>query len=573
MNSKLKALLALALVLLTLVSCAPNTPDNVDGTTTEQVTTVPYVDNSLVLFDANTSYTVIRAEETNSEIKDIAADIRNKLDELVDGTVKISTDWLKKGVEPDPNALEILVANTNREESIATLEDIAYSDYAVRIMGKKVVIAAHNAENLQKAADHFINILVKDGDAFKLPNSYTFTSGVSDLFTDSNPLSGYSIIYPAGSTSDLASARTLADAIKDLCGVELSCNDDKTAATDKEILVGATSRTESEQLKSLTGLEYIIRASGTKLIIGGSTGIATELAVEKLADKFLSGIYSNSFKISSNYDQTTLGTVTLSGAEDPTLAEGADLRIMSFNILAELWDDKAKATMPGRDANVVSIILSYMPDVVGLQETTDLWYSLLEPQLEGVYKFASYKVPNGKTNYSTLMYNVNTTEFIESGTTLYSDRNSDNMRHLTWVRFRRISDGAEYIVTCTHWDITEERREVQWQENAKLINDLYAKYKVPIFATGDYNSSETSLFGKFLDATGMLDPKYDSKVINRAGKTTHTLGSAVADATTCIDHIAVTPGPELLYYNTLTCPAAIDASDHCPIYIDVKLKP
>ena len=169
------------------------------------------------------------------------------------------------------------------------------------------------------------------------------------------------------------------------------------------------------------------------------------------------------------------------------------------------------------------------------------------------------------------MYNIHTTELLECKTTLFTVRNSDNMRNLTWARFRRKSDGAEYIVTCTHWDITDEKRQVQWKENAQLINELYEKYKLPIFATGDYNSNEQDLFAKFLQETKMIDPKYQAKTIVNAGKTTHTLGSKASNSELCIDHIAVTPGQDILFYNRLTCPTATDASDHCPIYIDVKL--
>ena len=117
-------------------------------------------------------------------------------------------------------------------------------------------------------------------------------------------------------------------------------------------------------------------------------------------------------------------------------------------------------------------------------------------------------------------------------------------------------------------------QQVQAVENAKLINELVAKYKCPVFSTGDYNQAETSDdFKGFMAATGMQDPKYTADVINRACKTTHTRGSKPsASAAVCIDHIATSAGVDVRYYNTLFCSAAIDASDHCPIYIDVKLK-
>ena len=584
MNSKLKIAIALLLILLTLVSCAPaGTPSDTsaDDTTVSDApadTTVPVQEDlDLVLFDQSTAYVIMRADETSQTIVNMVADFRKAIDALTDiNTVSIKTDWLKKGVEPDPNALEILVANTNRPESAQAMEGLAYSDFAIKKVGNKVIIAAHNEKTLKQAIDYFLNnLIVAEGEGtkkvLKLKSEYVSSSGVKDIISSADQLAEYQIVYPTGDSVMMNKAKDLAAKLESVYGVTVKCVNDRTDATAKEILIGMTSREESAFVKDLIGLDYAIKVVGQKIIIGARSETATGIAIDTFTSDFMSGIYSNTFCISENYDNSASGTIVLKDSYDPTLTEGADLRIMSFNILAELWDDQAKATMPGRDKNTVALILSYMPDVIGLQETTALWYSLLEPQLDGIYKFASYTVPTGKVNYSTLMYNIHTTELIECKTTLYTVRNSDNMRHLTWARFRRKSDGAEYIVTCTHWDITDEKRQVQWKENAQLINELYAKYNLPIFATGDYNSNEQDLFAKFLQETKMIDPKYEAKTIVNAGKTTHTLGAKASNSELCIDHIAVTPGQEVLFYNRLTCPTATDASDHCPIYIDVKL--
>ncbi len=568
--------IACLLMLTSLWGCTPagnNTPGE-DTTTPADAQTTPAPELNIPLFGANTSYTLIRAEECEKDIVSLAADLRIKLSEMTDANVKIDTDWLRKGTEADPEKPEILISNTNRPESNQVLESIGYFDYAIRMVGKKLVIAGHTTETLQAAIDYFLTNLIKVGEdgSIMFTKEYTYKSEVADLISSPQQLGDYTIVFDVSNDKARKQAKAMQELIKDSFGVEMNVASDRSSAVEKEILVGNTSRPESALLDELKGLEYRLCVQNGKIVIGGCSTAATGLAVETFISTFLSGKYSDTVKIPAKLEMSQTGKVTLAGGEDPALAEGADLRIMSFNILAELWDDKAKATLPGRDENVTAILLSYMPDVVGLQETTDMWYSLLEPQLKGIYEFASRTVPGGKTNYSTLMYNTQTTEFIEGGTTIFSVRNSVNMRNLTWGRFRRLSDGKEYIVTCTHWDITDEKRQVQWGENAKLINDLYKKYNLPIFSTGDYNSNEQDLFGKFLEATGMLDPKFESKTINNAGSTTHSLSSGRGSSELCIDHIACTPDTELLYYNVLLCKTALDASDHCPIYIDVKLK-
>lgn len=578
MKSKLKIAIALLLVVITLASCAPTTvvtPGDTNTSAEEPPASEQPVD--LVLFDESTSYVITYAVKAPRAVIDIVSDFQKAIDEMTDiNKVNTKTDFLKAGMEPDPNALEILIANTNRPESAEAVKDVAYSDFAIKKIGNKVVIAAHSEKTLKEAVDYLINNLITaEGEGtnkvIKLKSESVSNSGIRDLISSPEQLSEYRIVYAKGDSYMMNCAKEFAADIESYCGVKLNCVDDSTAVSPKEIIIGFTSREESALVKDMSGLEYAIKVVGQKIIIGSCAETATSLAVDKFESTFMSGVYSNTVRIPEAYDNVVSGNVALKGSYDPTLAEGADLRIMSFNLLAELWDDRAAATLPGRDKNTSEIILSYLPDVIGLQETTQLWYSLLESRLDGVYKFASYKVPGGKVNYSTLMYNIHTTELIECKTTLYSVRNSDSMRNLTWARFRRKSDGAEYIVTCTHWDITDDKRQVQCGENAKLINDLYEKYKLPIFATGDYNSNEEDLFDDFLKATKMTDPKYKAKKIVNAGRTTHTLGSSVTGDKLCIDHIAVSPGQEVLFYNRLTCNTALNASDHCPIYIDVKL--
>lgn len=578
MKNIFKILTVCLLIALMLTGCTPDNEDLPD----EADTTTPAVSDSdpapaLTLFDANTSYAVVRAEECDTETMNMAANFRLALKDMTTFKVDIKTDWIRRDETPDPEALEILVANTNRPESDQVLESIGFNDYAIKVVGKKLVIAAHKADTLQAALDYALQKLIKvaDDGTVTLSAEYTYQSGVSDVINGNGDLAEYKIVISPSDSSAKDLAKELQKAIKDTCGAELKIVGAHVAASEKEFLIGNTTRAESTAVISkLSGLEYAIAVSGSKIILGGNTNMATSLAIDAFIEKFLINDFSDVCKVPSDYNEINTGTITLKGGEDPALAEGADLRIMSFNILAELWDTKAKATLPGREENVAAILLSYMPDVVGLQETTDLWYSLLEPKLEGVYKFASHKIPSGKTNYSTLMYNVQTTQLIECKTVVYSKGNSSQMRNLTWGRFRRISDGAEYIVTCTHWDITNDRIDAQWPENAQLIKELYEKYKLPIFATGDYNADETEQFKSFMTKTGMLDPKYKSKTINNAGKTYHDLGQKPSSSEYAIDHIPCMPvaGTELLYYNVLKCQAALDASDHCPIYIDVKLK-
>ena len=473
MKNIAKTLLVCLLSALMLMGCTPDNSDLPDGT----VDTTPADTEAaplLTLFDANTSYTVIRAEECGDQVKKMAASFRSALADMTSYKVSIKTDWIRPEQTPDPETLEILIANTNHPESKQVLESLGARDYAIKVVGKKLVIAAHSADTLQAALDYTLENLIKvaDDGTVSLMSEYTYQSGVDDLIKTYEELGEYRLVISPDDSASAELSKELQQLIKKMCGVELSIVDDTTPATDKEILLGNTSRPESDALNKVSGLEYTIAVNGSKIVIGANTKIAYSIAINAFAETFMTKDFSDTCKIPSDYNEVRVATMTIENGEDPALAEGADLRVMSFNILAELWDDKAAATMPGREEHVAKILFSYQPDVVGLQETTDLWYSLLETELEGVYQFASYQIPSGYTNYSTLMYNTRTTELIECKTVEFPEGNI-LLRNLTWGRFRRISDGAEYIVTCTHWSTIDEEIDIQWPINAQLINDLY----------------------------------------------------------------------------------------------------
>ena len=587
MRNKLKALISIILVLVTLVSCTPagggddnetpgGTTDGGTSNVTPEEQTPPK--SGVVLYDKTTAYKIVIAENTSNSIIEIAEDLRAALDAMTDAEVEVVTDALGEGEEPDAGALEILIANTNRPESKEVIKDLSCSDYSIKRIGGKVVIAALSDDLLVEAINYCLgNLIVIDDDgtdkAVRLKSGFTYKSSAKDLVTSPEELSEYKIVYAFDNEVMKESAEYLSALIEDHCGVKLECITDNTVPSQKEIVLGVTTRGEAVLVKNLPLLDYVIKAVGKKIVIGASKDNVNKSAIDEFAKIFLSGTYTDGFRISGTFDSGGIGRATIKGAYDPTLAEGADLRIMSFNILAELWDPDASATLPGRDKYAADIILSYLPDVVALQENTPMWYELLEERLKGVYQYAIYKSPSKAPAYTTIMYNTHTTELIECTATIYSERNSTSSRLLTVARMRRKSDGAEFIVTNTHWDITDDRRQVQWKENADWVNDLLEQYDVPIFCAGDYNSNENDLFKKFLQSTNMTDPRFTAKTIVNPGRTTHTLGHNAdpSPQTPCIDHIAVREGQEVLFYNRLTFYEAIKTSDHCPIYIDVKL--
>ncbi|MBQ2709549.1 MAG: hypothetical protein IJF67_14860, partial [Clostridia bacterium] len=82
----------------------------------------------------------------------------------------------------------------------------------------------------------------------------------------------------------------------------------------------------------------------------------------------------------------------------------ADIRIMSYNILAEMWNDKLP--IPGRDTVVADTMLSWLPDVIGLQEVSENWYKALAPMVGDTYAFVNEQNDKGEQNYSGMAYHT-----------------------------------------------------------------------------------------------------------------------------------------------------------------------
>lgn len=86
-------------------------------------------------------------------------------------------------------------------------------------------------------------------------------------------------------------------------------------------------------------------------------------------------------------------------------------------------------------------ILTYLPDVIGLQEVTSTWYKRLGPMIENKYQFVNQRTAENLVNYSGMAYNVETVKPIESGCELFSQGNSGNLRLMNWGLFETIAGG------------------------------------------------------------------------------------------------------------------------------------
>ncbi len=174
-------LVALALVLLVvLVACDnQNTPTDTSDTSssTDTTDTSAVIDAnkiSIISADGSTEYQLVRAEEAEGEIVTAISEFYRTLGAkygIPSLGFKYTTDWLKPGETPPDK--EILVGKTNREETQQVLEGLQEFDYAIVMVGTKLVICGGSDEATLQAISYFIENIMTDN-SLEIPENFSY---------------------------------------------------------------------------------------------------------------------------------------------------------------------------------------------------------------------------------------------------------------------------------------------------------------------------------------------------------------------------------------------------------------
>ena len=359
--------------------------------------------------------------------------------------------------------------------------------------------------------------------------------------------------------------------------MDLPTVDDTAAESACEILIGNVSRSLAKEYlgKAEAKQPFVCMTvvKEQKILFASQNEDLIGFLVANFCKKYMDPQYS--FLIQAPAALEEIGD-SFSFSESTALAEGADLRVMSFNILCELFNELA--VIEGRQIPVIAPIFTYMPDILGMQEVSDAWYPELEALFGDLYAFADSKDKNGDTNVSPLAYNTQTLTLLEHGVEPLPVV-GNGQRTMSWGYFERKSDGVRFVAINTHLnpgdkDSDMSERVVQAGEMAKLVLSMQKKYQCPVITTGDYNSrlSEAPI-KTYMENSGMLDACQSAKVVNRSIKTTHELFTqSHRGPGEAIDHVFASSDVELLFYNVLIDECLAPSSDHNPIYADIKLK-
>lgn len=465
--------------------------DSTEGEATGDTDTSPATEETVISVAELSKYVIVYPEGASEDLVSAATTLASAIGAKFGVNLKAKNDFYSDFMASmGISEHEILLGETNREESATFLQSIGYRDRGYAMIGEKLVIAAHDDYSSSLAvADFNLNVVLgakKDSDVFYSSTkdsirygSYSFGS----MTVDGVNISEYRIVYPKNaSTLEAGFATKVQKAIAEACGAVLEVVSDETASDGKkEILIGKTNRAVT--LSALNGVTdgsgYTALENGN-IILCGNSALGNATAIDRFLAAFTGAEAAESIAL-----QIPTG---LAGS----VREGDKMSAMTFN----LW---VGGVTPARVDRVVETIIRYLPDTVGLQECSVQWRNYLMSALGDYYTYVGVgRDANDTGEACAILYAKEKFDLVESGTKWLSDTpdhvsqlpGAGFLRTYTWATLQSKSDGVKFLHLNTHLDTSGT--DVRQIEAAMLIEFLYEHRDLAIVMTGDFNTAIAS---------------------------------------------------------------------------------
>ncbi len=434
-----------------------------------------------VLLSELSAYSVVVSALADSETRSAANRLCEALNALELGhTFSVKSDLYKESYpSTHPTEREILVGDTNREESESFGRKLRSEDYGFYLIGKKIAIGGHSGETTEKAVAVFIGNLLRET---ALSDGVLMTSAESTKFSGeyalrSATVNGHSLrscvlVYPMGQVLEQCLAESMSRYFFDALGFWVPVQSDEEARDHDyyEILIGEPDRPECISKELQTGDAYIA-TERFAAVVGGRDTPGLSHAVN---------LFQGFFFGEESSVAVELAEPIVENAEKETL------RFMSFNL--QQWGKTAERT-----ENLCNLVTKYMPDLIGVQEATPAWLASLSEVLPGYAYVGIGREDNGMGEFSAIFYNTEKFTVLETETKWLSDTpdvpgskypTSDYIRIVTWAVLQRKSDGKIFVHANTHldWGCRREQLDVIF----RYLEEFEGKYSVLL--TGDFNT-------------------------------------------------------------------------------------
>ncbi len=268
------------------------------------------------------------------------------------------------------------------------------------------------------------------------------------------------------------------------------------------------------------------------------------------------------------------------------------LRVMSSNVWGNCPSDRPIAD---RDDKMAAIYHRYLPDVIGMQECSPVLRrespNLFDLVSDVYDEVPSVAINERNNNFTPILYQRDRLTLEDHGWLCFEGLNDHGSKSLAWALFCLRESGERFIHINTHyfWTQDEAGREARVSNSRQLLalcRQVIDRYPYPVVMTGDFNCcTEESPIVAILE-NGFRETRLCAEqpvlplrsyhaypdIDDTDPEHIHYPNGHMPDAEMdrSIDHIFVNAGLRVLLYQTVVDGEALQASDHCPLYVDLE---
>ena len=285
-------------------------------------------------------YTVIRPEKASTAVLNSAKALFSKLKELNFNT-DIGDDWIRSVEDIPSSAKEILIGQTNREESSSAFKELAHNDYVIKYFESgRIVICGGSDGATQSAVEHFISTHLdtkKDLLSSEIYFKHTDKYEVENCTVNKNAISSYTLVIPKKATADEKyAAELIKNEIADRTGFNLTVIKDSEMpqSAGNLIIIGSTSMSPLSLLTSDTS--YVLGADGNNVIVCGNNGMTVYSARKFISSLFVKNSSTASLTLENSVekkkDEHTLPSLDELGKYPVALADQKNACIAVYDL-------------------------------------------------------------------------------------------------------------------------------------------------------------------------------------------------------------------------------------------------
>ncbi|MEU2025588.1 endonuclease/exonuclease/phosphatase family protein [Streptomyces sp. NPDC016469] len=256
------------------------------------------------------------------------------------------------------------------------------------------------------------------------------------------------------------------------------------------------------------------------------------------------------------------------------------LRVMSFNLHVD-WDGSPRPWSARREA-VAAVLRAERPHLLGTQEGRPHQIADALADLgPGYARTGRDRDGDGAGEHMAVFHDRTRLDALEHGDFWLSDTpdvpasetwGGACPRMATWVRFRDLAAGGEFLAVNTHLDHVSAYARAR---AARLLVERSAALApgLPVVLTGDFNTpaDDSEVHGALLAKGGLVDTWDRAEERGPAYGTFHDYRAPVLDGPR-IDWILASRGTRVWEASAVP-PEAVAPSDHLPVRARIQLPP